>query len=613
VSVPTTDPRLTINPEPEPPLEEVQATFCATLADEWARGGVTDAVVCPGSRSTPLAVALAGDAGIRVQVRLDERSAGFFALGIAKASARPVVVLTTSGTAAAELHAAVVEAFHGGVPLIVCTADRPERLQGVGAPQVIDQLSLFGRSLRWSAAPGVPSWREGGTWRSLASRSVAEASAGPLGPGPVHLNLAFEEPLVGVSGEMPEGRPDGRPWHEVVRGGDDVRAVDPQVAELLSGPKRRVLVVAGSGSGPAADVLGMAADLGAPLIADPLSGCRVRHDAVVASADSILRSEAIAEALRPEVVIRLGGPPASKILAIRLHEWAIAGTDQILVDRYWRFLDPDRDAGTLVTDQPGSWCRSVSGWLQSVVGRGEAVVSESSGAEWSAMWSSAEAAAQEVIRAWCSRHPEATEPGVARALLEVVPAESTIVVASSMPVRDVEWFGPALGDPPTVFANRGANGIDGVVSTACGVASAVDGPVVAVVGDLAFLHDLTALVSPAPIAPNLTVVVVDNDGGGIFSFLGQRGGLDPGTFENLFATPQATDIAKAAAGLGLAVTEVSSIAELEQAIGIAVTSEAASLLHVSVPGRDANVAHHAEITEEVAARLQRTPNLLGCS
>jgi 2-succinyl-5-enolpyruvyl-6-hydroxy-3-cyclohexene-1-carboxylate synthase len=278
-------------PMGDPSSEDVQATFCATVADEWARAGVTDAVVCPGSRSTPLAVALASEARIRVQVRLDERSAGFYALGIAKATGRPVVALTTSGTAAAELHSAVVEAFHGGVPLVVCTADRPQRLHAVGAPQVIDQLSLYGGSVRWSGVPGVPSWREQGAWRSLASRSIAEACAGPLGPGPVHLNLAFDEPLVGMPRTLPEGRPDGRTWHEVVS--NSVATVDRRVAELLS-VKSRFLVVAGFGSGAAADVLAMASDIGAPVIADPLSGCRVPHESLVASADSILRSDAVA-------------------------------------------------------------------------------------------------------------------------------------------------------------------------------------------------------------------------------------------------------------------------------------------------------------------------------
>jgi 2-succinyl-5-enolpyruvyl-6-hydroxy-3-cyclohexene-1-carboxylate synthase len=191
---------------------ETAATFCATLADEWQRSGVREAVICPGSRSTPLALALVRQAGIRVSVRLDERAAGFFGVGLALASGRPVVLLTTSGTAAAELHAAVVEAHHAGVPLIVCTADRPPELHDVGAPQAIDQLHLYGRAVRWFAAPGVPDEAGRTTWRSLASRAVAEAQHGPLGPGPVHLNLAFREPLNGEAGPLPPPRASGGTW-----------------------------------------------------------------------------------------------------------------------------------------------------------------------------------------------------------------------------------------------------------------------------------------------------------------------------------------------------------------------------------------------------------------
>src|SRR5580704_15299485 len=198
---------------------DVQATFCATLVDEWVRAGSTDAVVCPGSRSTPLALAVARDTRLRLHVRLDERSAGFFALGAALATRRAVVVCTTSGTAAAELHAAVVEAHHAGVPLLVCTANRPPRLQSVSAPQVIDQAGLYGSAVRWSAAPGVPDWSGRTSWRSLASRAVAESLSGPLGPGPVHLDLPFDEPLYGVAAELPAGRPEGESWHVVAEAG----------------------------------------------------------------------------------------------------------------------------------------------------------------------------------------------------------------------------------------------------------------------------------------------------------------------------------------------------------------------------------------------------------
>ena len=200
---------------------DVQAAFAATLVDEWVRCGVAHAVVCPGSRSTPLAVALAACPAVSVHVRLDERSAAFTALGIGRASGRPALILTTSGTAAAELHAAMVEADLGGAPLIACTADRPPERRDVGAPQTIDQTHLFGRSVRWFCDPGVPDRASRASWRSLAARSVAEATSGTGGPGPVHLNFPFREPLLGdpgAGGGVSPGRPNGLPWHEVVHG-----------------------------------------------------------------------------------------------------------------------------------------------------------------------------------------------------------------------------------------------------------------------------------------------------------------------------------------------------------------------------------------------------------
>ncbi|MGH9081714.1 MAG: 2-succinyl-5-enolpyruvyl-6-hydroxy-3-cyclohexene-1-carboxylic-acid synthase, partial [Acidimicrobiales bacterium] len=313
-------------------MSVTQATFAATLADEWVRSGVTDAVVCPGSRSAPLALALAERAELRVHVRLDERGAGFFALGLAMATGRPPVVCTTSGTAAAELHPAVVEAHYGRVPVIVCTADRPPELQGVGAPQTIDQRGLFGSAVRWSADPGVPVESTRRTWRALAARAVLEASAGPTGPGPVHLNLAFREPLLAEAGPLPAGGADGRPSVRVGTAPGTAPGTVPGTAPgpaagTAPGPggatgadaartwhRRRGVLVAGAGAGPPELVLALAEALGWPLLADPRSGCRTDHPAVVGAADALLRSEAVGTALRPEVAVVLGSPWTSKAL-----------------------------------------------------------------------------------------------------------------------------------------------------------------------------------------------------------------------------------------------------------------------------------------------------------
>src|SRR4051794_7287165 len=279
------------------PSTTTQATFCATLVDEWARAGVTDAFVAPGSRSTPLALALASDDRLRVQVFHDERAASFAALGAGLATRRPAVLLCTSGTAATHLHAAVVEAHQAGVPLLVCTADRPPELQGVGAPQTIDQQHLYGRAVRWFVDPGAPGDAMRGTWRALAARAVVEATG--AWPGPVHLNLPFRDPLVGEPGPLPPGRLGGAPW---VSGGSPQRNT-----LVVDGP--RVLVVAGAGADP------VLADVGLPVLADPRSGLAGPN--VVRHADAILRHEASAAALTPDVIWRVGPPPASKVV----NEW----------------------------------------------------------------------------------------------------------------------------------------------------------------------------------------------------------------------------------------------------------------------------------------------------
>jgi 2-succinyl-5-enolpyruvyl-6-hydroxy-3-cyclohexene-1-carboxylate synthase len=541
----------------------VQATFAATLTDEFVRAGVTDAVVCPGSRSTPLALALAAS-DLRLHVVVDERSAGFFAVGLARASGRPAVVVTTSGTAAVELHPAVVEASQDGVPLVVCTADRPPELHLVGAPQTVEQARLFADVVRWSFEPGVPDEAAAGAWRSMASRAVAEAVGGM---GPVHLNLAFRDPLVGDADELPPGREDGGPWHRVGARSFEQLPIPDGV---------RGVIVAGGGAGDAAAVHVLADALRWPVLADPRSGCRIPSRATVAAADAILRART--RTFQPEFVLRVGGPWASKVVNQWLGE---CGAEQWLVDPAGQWRDPERVASRVV---------------------GGVVPGKAAPAGWLDEWADAEAAAQAAFDRVLARHPEPTEPGLARTLLASVPDGSALVVSSSMPVRDVEWYGRPR-DGVRVFANRGANGIDGVLSTALGVAaaaSAPDSPTFALVGDLAFVHDVGALALAAR-RPDLacTFVVVDNDGGGIFSFLPQAGALAPERFEALFGTPHGLDLAAVASGFGLPVVP------LDEALADALAPAGAPgprLVHVRTD-RAANVAVHDELHAAVAAAL----------
>ncbi len=634
-----------------PGVADVQATFCSTLVDEWVLCGVTDAVVCPGSRSTPLALALAGNDRIQVHVRLDERSAGFFALGLALQSGRPAVVSTTSGTAAAELHPAIVEAHHAGVAMIACTADRPPELHEVGAAQTIDQLHLFGRASRWFMDPGVPQWSTRATWRSLASRAFLESVAGPAGPGPVHLNLPFCEPLVGVPGQLPPPRSTGSPWHQVSAMAtprlDDVGSwIDSSRGIIVVGAGGTSDIVGPDASGGAssdysAAVGSLASALGWPVLADPRSGCRVQRPGVVAAVDGILRSDERGR-LRPDVVVRIGEPWASKVMATWLEDLAASGVPQVLVDPWWRWRDPARSGHVIVRADPIVWCRALAGSLAQRYAShpgGTALADPADVAmpayrdqdqdrrdqdqdrrdqdrdrrdqdrdrrdhSWLSVWQAAESAAQDAIDRWCNAHPAISEPGLAREVVRTLPAGATLVVSSSMPVRDVECYGPPLSVPRRVLANRGVNGIDGVTSTALGVASAGGGPVVLLTGDLAFLHDLSSLVRGLGCRdPSCVIVVADNGGGGIFSFLDQARGLAGPTFEGLFGTPQQTGVGAVARGLGLDVIEVSSLGEVGRAMEAGIGAGGLSVVHVRLPSRSANVRLHDELNGAIAASV----------
>lgn len=620
-------------------MSVTQATFAATLVDEWLRCGVTDAVVCPGSRSTPMALALAARAELRLHVRLDERGAGFFAIGLALATGRPPVLCTTSGTAAVELHPAIVEAHHARVPLIACTADRPPELQGVGAPQTIDQRALYGSSVRWAVDPGVPVEATRHAWRSLAARAVAEATAGPAGPGPVHLNLAFRDPLVALPGPLPDGRARGAPMHQVRHVGPGGTGPEAEVAVDVPatgrpeagspGPTttpaapaaawagRRGVIVAGAGAGPPARVLALAAALGWPVLADPRSGCRTDHPCVVAAADALLRADQVAAALRPDVVLVLGAPWASKVLG----NWvAASGAVVDVVDPWWRWVDPHHVVASVDRGEPGRWLAGAHRAVGvPVAARPAANGSEADG--WLGRWQSVEAAAQRAIDD--ALGDGLSEPALARRLYGVLPEGATVVASSSMPVRDLEWFAPPTARPPRVLANRGANGIDGVCSTALGVAAAGTGPAVALVGDLAFLHDVSSLVTPRSVEPPgagggpggagpggtagpggaggspCVLVVVDNGGGGIFDFLPQADALARARFERLFGSPMAVDVAEVAAGFGWAVSEVGDAGSLAGALAASLGA-GGGVVRVRVPDRRANVAVHDRVHEAVA-------------
>jgi 2-succinyl-5-enolpyruvyl-6-hydroxy-3-cyclohexene-1-carboxylate synthase len=566
--------------------EDLQATFCATLVDEWVRCGVEHAVVSPGSRSTPLALALAAADGLRLQVHHDERSAGFMALGLALAAWEPTIVLTTSGTAAAELHAAVIEADLAGVPLLVCTADRPPELLDIGAPQAIDQTHLFGRSVRWYHAPGVADDGARPRWRALAARAYATAS-GPR-PGPVHLDLAFREPLVGTAGPLPAPRsPDGAAW--AWRPPLQPLA-DPviTVAEDLAG--RRGVLVAGAGSGDGELVDDLARRLGWPVLASPQAPVWGVPGATVPGADALLRVPTLRDDLRPEVVVRLGAPLASRVVG----EWlAASGAVEVVVAGIDGWSDPHGTAAVVLAADP---VQLLVAWAAEPVD-----VPPVDDGRWAQTWRDAGAAAHRAIVTALADTTGHSEPAVAQAVADALPEDGILVASSSMPIRDLEWY-VTPAQPLTVCANRGANGIDGVVSTAIGVALGSGDPTALLIGDLAFLHDSNGLLGCVDRPLDLVIVVVDNDGGGIFSFLPQADVVTPARFEQLYGTPHGLDLVALAGAYGVRARRVEPGDDLGAVLETALVTAGVDVLVVPTD-RAANLEVHRQLNAAVAAAV----------
>ncbi|MFA9432740.1 2-succinyl-5-enolpyruvyl-6-hydroxy-3-cyclohexene-1-carboxylic-acid synthase [Egicoccus sp. AB-alg2] len=567
------------------------------LVDELARGGVTDAVLAPGSRSTALAMALHDDPRVRLHVQIDERSAGFLAVGLARATGRPAPVVVTSGSAVANLHPALVEADTGHVPLVLLTADRPPELRQTGANQAIDQLGIFGRQVRWFVEVGVPEDRPGAVayWRATVCRALAEAG-GLSGPaGPVHVNLPFREPTVPLTddgraaADVPfrqplEGRAGRRPWVVVDRAPRHAPAAElASLGARIAGTERG-LVVAGQTTAHAGPALDLARAAGWPVVAEPTSNLR-SGEQVVGTAHHLLGHAGFARAHRPELVLRIGRTGLSRNLA------ALLGPDvpQLLIDPDGAWQDPDRAIGELLVAD-----------VELTVAALRDHLAVPAGSDWMDRWRSADRRVRKVIDEVLDADDRPTEPRVARDLGAGLPDGTTLVVASSMPVRDLDQF-LAPREHLRVVANRGASGIDGFVSTALGVALSGERPTVALSGDLSLLHDANGfLLAPDVERVDLPIVVVDNDGGGIFSFLPQH--AFSGSFERVFGTPHGRDLADLARLHHLGHQPVTTAAELLPAVDAAREAGGIHLVHVRTD-REQNLALHRRISREVAAAL----------
>ncbi len=556
------------------------------LADELARCGMEQACTSPGSRSTPLVLSLVRESRIRCYSHIDERCAGYFAVGAAKASGRPVALACTSGTAAANLAPAVVEAHHARVPLIVLTADRPPELREVGAGQTIDQIKLYGGAVKWFFEIGVhDATPERLRWiRTLACRAYWTACTGRAGP--VHLNLPLREPLV-VDRELPEdptGRGNARPYVTV-------EAPPPAAPAGGAPPNGRVVIVAGAETSPPAAgerLAGYAARAGIPLLADPLSGAR-RGPAAIAHYDMLLRDRGFTDAHRPEFVIRVGDLPTSKPLRTWLA--ALGDVPQIAIDPNGGWQDPDSVVGMRIA-APFTALLKDGGETDAP----PAVITDP---DWLSSWRAADETLANTFATTLA--DELSEPLVAARVTEWLPPGGTLFVASSMPIRDVELLAPVSETAPRILSNRGTNGIDGTVSAGFGAAAAIDGPVVLLIGDVALAHDIGGLLAARRLVLSLTIVLLNNDGGGIFHFLPVRGQHD--AFDEHVATPHGLDFALAAALYGCGYERPSDLDALHTAITTSIDSPGTTIIEVRTD-REANLALHRRMEQRALAALR---------
>jgi 2-succinyl-5-enolpyruvyl-6-hydroxy-3-cyclohexene-1-carboxylate synthase len=581
------------------------------FVEELVRAGVTDVCLAPGSRSAPLVLAAAAQAAegrLRLRVHLDERSAAFFALGIGKATGRPAAVVTTSGTAVANLLPAVVEASYSETPLLLLTADRPHHLRGADANQAIDQVGIFGGFVRafFEVSPPVVAGAELRHLRVLAARAVAGALGLP--GGPVHLNFPFDKPLEPVAGtrDVPHGFAEAHP--RAFRGretGDPYVRISPSrptasdaeldtLATWIDRAERGVLIVGPSPEpdrvGPAA--LALAGASGLPLLADPLSGARFRAAGgatVVGAYDLMLKTPELRRGLAPDLVLRVGQSPTSAALLRWLEERSVAR--QVVIDAGHRWKDHLAVATDYLRAEPADALERLADRVQR---RGPNA--------WASLWAQLDERARQIAR----EQTDATffEGSVLAEVTGSLPPGGTLFVSSSMPVRDLDAFGGRRDERVRVLGNRGASGIDGILSTALGVSAAGARPTVAVVGDLAFLHDANGLLGTREPDASVVFVVIHNDGGGIFHLLPIRE-HEP-EFTAYFATPHGLDLSHLANLHRLPFTRVESREALRTALADALALGGSHVIEVP-SDREENRRLRSTAEAAVRASLQAIP------
>lgn len=571
---------------------EILTRYTASFIDELSKNGVTDAVISPGSRSTPLAYLFAENEMIKEWVILDERSAAFFALGLAKKTKRPVVIVCTSGTAAANYFPAIVEAYYSRVPLVVLTADRPHELRDVGAPQAIEQIKLYGDYVKWFHEMALPEATPKMLHyvRSKAARASHIANQGNAGP--VHLNFPFREPLLpDLSIDNLWGDQNTQSTAPLMEGS---KLIDEnQVSQLLKKLKRKEkgLIVCGPQTEDrlAEAITELAAAWKIPVLADPLSQIRAgthNKDLVIEGYDAFLRNEKIREQLRPDYIIRFGAMPVSKAYLFYVQQHT--ETFQIVVDNNIGFREPAGNQTEFVFSDPVQFCRILSE---------QADYSLNPDDQWLKLWLNKNRIAKKQLTT--GSNGNITEGEAVRCLLDVIPNESALYIGNSMAVRDLDTFFMTTSKKVSVLANRGANGIDGMVSSAVG-AAATNEPVTLVLGDLSFYHDMNGLLATKHYNLNLTILLINNNGGGIFSFLPQAS--DKKHFEALFGTPVDIEFKQAITMYGGHYEQPKTEEDLKKALNKSYQHQGLSVVEIHTLRED-NVKWHQEKWETIQQEI----------
>lgn len=570
--------------------------YAASFVDELAQNQMKHVVVSPGSRSTPLALLLVEHPDIKTHINVDERSAAFFALGLAKALKEPVGLLCTSGTAAANYHPAIIEAFYSRVPLVVMTADRPHELRDVGAPQAIDQINLYGKQVKWFVEMALPENSDEMIRyaRTIGARAVATASMEPSGP--VHLNFPLREPLIPNLKQAEEYRHNKVTPTVMIDTG--IRSLTPSQIEALTSTlsqAKQGIIVCGELRNPEMKeaIIALADKLAFPILADPLSQLRSgthEKDGIIEAYDTFLRDDVAKAAFQPDVVLRFGAMPVSKPLLLFLKKQKQAMTLVIDGGAGWR--EPAGLATSMIYCDEMDFCHRIGENLTRATER-----------NWLGLWQSINEATKHAL-ASIRDDVELSEGKLFSLLQDLMPAGSTLFVGNSMPIRDLDTFFLNNDKKIKTMANRGANGIDGVVSTALGVSTVSENTVLAI-GDLSFFHDMNGLLAAKLQKQKFTVLLINNDGGGIFSFLPQANEKEH--FETLFGTPHGLDFSHAASLYGGTYNKVQTWEELKQVF--TESFEVPGLKIIEVPTeRESNLQTHRNLWSFVSQEIKKVLN-----